>query len=88
MLAINTKIKNIFVAHQNCVLFITHGGLLSITEAIHFGVPLIGLPFFSDQPNNMNRVVKKGFGKQIPFDENIAANLNDTIIEMLTNYYR
>ncbi|XP_041982969.1 UDP-glucosyltransferase 2-like [Aricia agestis] len=53
------------LAHPNCVLFITHGGLLSIIEAINYGIPLISMPFFADQYINSDRLVEKGFGKRL-----------------------
>lgn len=54
------------LAHPNCKLFITHGGLLSHTEAVYFGVPLIGVPFFGDQFANINRGAARGFA--LPLD--------------------
>ena len=35
------------------MLFITHGGLMGTLEALHSGVPMIGIPLFADQPTNM-----------------------------------
>lgn len=52
----------LFSAHPNCIAFITHGGLLSHTEAVYFGVPLIGVPLFGDQILNTMRAVDRGFG--------------------------
>ncbi|XP_075223896.1 uncharacterized protein LOC142325751 [Lycorma delicatula] len=53
------------LAHPNCLAFITHGGLLSQEEAIYFGVPVIGIPFFGDQHLNVARASDKGFGVHI-----------------------
>lgn len=50
------------LAHDNVKLFITHGGLLSTTEAIYFGKPIVGVPFFGDQQLNMNRAARAGYG--------------------------
>src|SRR5437867_4364602 len=41
------------LGHKNVKLFITHGGLLSIEEAVYHSVPLIGFPMFGDQQWNM-----------------------------------
>ncbi|KAM3962073.1 UDP-glycosyltransferase UGT5-like [Aphomia sociella] len=73
------------LAHQNCIIFITHGGLLSTTEALHFGVPLIGIPIFADQHINIHRVVNKGFGRHVPLNDDIADNLREAIDEILGN---
>ncbi|XP_045454501.1 UDP-glucosyltransferase 2-like [Melitaea cinxia] len=73
------------LAHPNCKLFITHGGLLSKLEALHAGKPIIGVPFFADQYINVNRAVAKGFGKRVNFGTNIAHDLRIAIKEILEN---
>lgn len=37
------------LAHKNVKLFVTHGGLLSCTESILRGKPIVGIPIFGDQ---------------------------------------
>ncbi|CAG5038702.1 unnamed protein product [Parnassius apollo] len=77
------------LAHPNCVLFITHGGLLSTTEALHFGVPIIGIPMFADQFINVNRAVAKGFAKRVDLNYETPENLKMAIEEILgTPKYR
>ncbi|KAJ8928777.1 hypothetical protein NQ314_018635 [Rhamnusium bicolor] len=46
--------------HPNVVGFITHGGLLSVTEAVFYGVPMVGIPIFGGQRMNVARCVQKG----------------------------
>ena len=46
------------IEHKNVKAFVTHGGLLSTTEALVFGVPMIGIPLFTDQFVNMNNYVR------------------------------
>lgn len=43
-------------------LFITHGGMNSVNEAIHFGVPMLVLPVLNDQPINASMVEEIGIG--------------------------
>ncbi|CAG9793379.1 unnamed protein product [Diatraea saccharalis] len=73
------------LAHPNCVLFITHGGLLSLTEAVHFKKLVIGVPMFADQFLNMDRVVGKGFGKRVDLDWDFVDNLRVAIAEIIDN---
>ena len=49
-------------------LFITHGGHGSTTEAIYYGVPLIGIPLMGDQPGNIIKAAKAGFAYPFPIE--------------------
>lgn len=77
------SINLLFPAHPNCILFITHGGLLSLTETIHFAVPIIGIPMFADQFLNINRAVGRGFGLKVDLDWDLAMNLRVAVDEIL-----
>nr|CAD7576195.1 unnamed protein product [Timema californicum] len=48
---------------------IMQGGLQSIEEALIVGVPLIAIPFFSDQDFNAKKVEEKGIGIKLDFAE-------------------
>lgn len=41
-------------------LFVTHGGLLSCTESIYRGKPIVGIPVFGDQTVNFARLTELG----------------------------
>ncbi|XP_013166242.1 PREDICTED: UDP-glucuronosyltransferase 2B10-like [Papilio xuthus] len=73
------------LAHPNCVLFITHGGMLSVTEAVHFSVPFIGLPVFYDQNFNVAKSVQRGFALKVSLSLNLAEDLKDAVQEILNN---
>lgn len=47
---------------EKASVLITHGGLLTIKDAIFFGVPMIVFPGLYDQPKNSARVVYHGLG--------------------------
>ncbi|CAH2095522.1 unnamed protein product [Euphydryas editha] len=69
--------------HPNCIVFITHGGLLSTTETIHFAKPIIGIPVFGDQFSNIDRAVAKGFAKRVDLSYTMADGIKNAIDDIL-----
>lgn len=67
--------QNDILAHPNVRLFITHGGLLSTTEAVYHGVPVVGMPLFGDQMRNVQGAVKAGWGVQLNYANVTEASL-------------
>jgi len=45
---------------HNAAVMVTHGGLNSVMECIHLGVPMVVVPGLRDQPGNMVRAVSHG----------------------------
>ncbi|XP_055303125.1 UDP-glucosyltransferase 2-like [Sitodiplosis mosellana] len=72
------------LAHKNIKLFVTHGGLLSITEAIYFGKPVVGIPFFFDQSMNAQLSEQKGFGISIPIETLTADRISTAVRKVLS----
>ncbi|CAG9769432.1 unnamed protein product [Ceutorhynchus assimilis] len=75
------------LAHPSIKLFITHGGLLSTTETIYHGVPVLAIPVFGDQDSNADRAVASGFGLKLSYnDPNFTEqSLAEKINELLRN---
>lgn len=46
-------------------LFLTHGGMNSVNEALQLGVPMLVVPFLNDQPMNAKQVVRIGAGERL-----------------------
>ncbi|XP_061717978.1 UDP-glycosyltransferase UGT5-like isoform X1 [Cydia pomonella] len=57
--------QNDILAHPNVIAFYSHCGLLGTTEAIHHGVPVLGMPIFGDQPSNAAAIEESGLGVRI-----------------------
>ncbi|CAH1710816.1 unnamed protein product [Aphis gossypii] len=48
------------LSHPNVKLFISHGGISGVYEAVDAGVPVLGFPVFYDQPRNIDSLVNAG----------------------------
>lgn len=56
------------LAHPNVKMFMTHGGLLSIYEAVYYAKPIIGLVYMFDQMLNTQIVVDREIGFRFTFE--------------------
>lgn len=57
----------LYTAHSKLKLFIYHGGLSGINEAIINQVPILGIPLFSDQHRNIANAVFLGIGLSLDY---------------------
>ncbi|RZC32879.1 UDP-glucuronosyltransferase 2C1-like, partial [Asbolus verrucosus] len=73
------------LAHPNIRAFITHGGLLSTIETVYHGVPIIGIPVFGDQKNNIASAVSNGYAISVPLVELTEEKFSWTLHEILNN---
>ena len=79
------SLHNFITGHKNCKLFITHGGLNSLQEAVYHGVPVLGLPFGTDQKLNMRRAIDDGYATKLAWTEINQESLTSAIIDLLYN---
>ena len=68
---------------KHASLFIAHGGMNSVSEAMVQGVPLVVIPFVSDQPANARQVEKLGLGKVISYQTITANSLRDATFAVM-----
>lgn len=54
-----------FAAHPKVKVFVTQGGLQSFQEAVHYGVPTVGVPYFADQESIVAKMVDAGIGARL-----------------------
>ncbi|XP_017059363.2 UDP-glucuronosyltransferase [Drosophila ficusphila] len=66
-------------------LFITHGGKGSISEALYYGVPMLGLPLIGDQRANLQRMQSKNFGLTLSTHNLTHSELSKTMHRILSH---
>ncbi|PZC79478.1 hypothetical protein B5X24_HaOG200298 [Helicoverpa armigera] len=73
------------LSHPNIRLFVSHGGLIGTQEATFHGVPIVGVPIYADQYNNLLQVQNIGYGKILEYHEIDEETLYNRVNEVLTN---
>ncbi|MEF2966131.1 macrolide family glycosyltransferase [Paenibacillus sp. M1] len=74
---------------QEADLFITHGGMNSVHEALYFDVPLIVVPMAADQPAVAGRIEALGAGRMLDAAALTPELLRACVDEILTSeHYR
>ncbi|XP_057376045.1 UDP-glycosyltransferase UGT5-like [Daphnia carinata] len=73
------------LGHPKMRLFITHGGINSIQEAVYHKVPLIILPVFIDQPLNAKKAEDDGFAIHLDWNNLTEEILFNAIEQILIN---
>ncbi|KAF4072889.1 hypothetical protein AMELA_G00252670 [Ameiurus melas] len=89
-LAPNTRLydwipQNDLLGHPKTKVFITHGGTNGIYEAIYHGVPIVGLPLFADQPDNINHIKTKGAAVMLDFTKMETNDLKQAVNDVINN---
>ncbi|XP_023320254.1 UDP-glucuronosyltransferase 2B19 [Eurytemora carolleeae] len=73
------------LAHPNLKVFVTHGGLLSIMEAIYHETVLVGIPLGNDQRPNLVRLESKNLGIMLDWDNLSAQEMILAIQKAMTD---
>ena len=73
------------LAHPNLKVFVTHGGLLSVQEAIYHGTILVGTPLANDQKPNLKRVESNNVGRMLDWEGLTAEVLVQAVETALTD---
>uniref|UniRef100_A0A0E9X8V0 UDP-glucuronosyltransferase n=2 Tax=Anguilla anguilla TaxID=7936 RepID=A0A0E9X8V0_ANGAN len=77
--------QNDLLGHPKAKAFITHGGTHGIYEAICNGIPLVMLPLFGDQSDNVNRMVYRGVGESLKILDVTTAKLLTTLNKVIND---
>ncbi|XP_012864472.1 PREDICTED: UDP-glucuronosyltransferase 2B31-like isoform X1 [Dipodomys ordii] len=67
--------QNDLLGHPKTKAFITHGGTNGVYEAIYHGIPMVGMPLFGDQPDNIVHMVAKGAAVRVNFNTMTKSDL-------------
>ncbi|WP_431086686.1 macrolide family glycosyltransferase [Paenibacillus sp. 8b26] len=81
---ISPYVPQLEVLHHSDV-FITHGGMNSVNEGIHFNVPLVVLPQDKDQPMVAQRLTELQAGYRITKDHINVQSLREAVREVVSN---
>ncbi|XP_030745755.1 UDP-glucuronosyltransferase 1-9-like [Sitophilus oryzae] len=72
------------LCHPNTKLFISHGGLLGTTEAVHCGVPVLVMPQFGDQPLNAEAMKAQGAGVLLRLQDATYQSIREAVKQALS----
>ncbi|XP_045852905.1 UDP-glucuronosyltransferase 2A1 isoform X5 [Meles meles] len=67
--------QNDLLGHPKTKAFITHGGTNGIYEAIYHGIPMVGVPMFADQPDNIAHMKAKGAAVEVDINTMTSEDL-------------
>ncbi|XP_013858738.1 UDP-glucuronosyltransferase 2A1 [Austrofundulus limnaeus] len=71
------------LGHPQVKLFIAHGGTNGVQEAIYHGVPVLGIPLFFDQYDNLLRLQERGAAKILQLAEINGHTFESSVKEVL-----
>ncbi|PWA23137.1 hypothetical protein CCH79_00002312 [Gambusia affinis] len=71
------------LGHPQIKVFIAHGGTNGVQEAIYFGVPVLGIPLFFDQYDNLLRLQERGAAKILQLHEVNGHSFESAVKEVL-----
>ena len=77
--------QNDLLAHPNLKAFLTHGGLMSMQEALFHKVPLVGIPISADQAGNLKRAEMNGFAVKLNLHTLTKNDLVSAIRKVMTD---
>ncbi|KAH8374726.1 hypothetical protein KR200_004614 [Drosophila serrata] len=73
------------LAHPNVKVFISHGGILSIIEAAHYGKPVLGMPMYLDQFRNLDVLQDEGIALQVKIENLTGKEFTETLNRLISD---
>ncbi|KAG5667808.1 hypothetical protein PVAND_015777 [Polypedilum vanderplanki] len=89
----NIHIRNWFpqtdiLCHEKVVAFLSHGGMMGVSEAVHCKKPTIVTPIYGDQYLNAAALKERGMGVILNYDELSEEKIYESIVEILKPSYK
>ncbi|XP_072314919.1 UDP-glucuronosyltransferase 2C1-like [Eucyclogobius newberryi] len=86
----NTKLlhwipQNDLLGHPRTRAFVAHGGTNGLYEALFHAVPLVGVPLFGDQSDNLARLSRRGGAVVLDFNTMTSQEMTSAINEVVDN---
>lgn len=75
----------IFLVHPNVKLFISHGGISGVYEAVDAGIPVLGFPVIFDQKRNLENLVDAGMAIVMNLSSISKDVFNKSVNELINN---
>lgn len=82
--AVDWMPQNDILGHAKTRLFLSHVGHNSMYEAAYHGVPVIGFPMWSDQPENARQITRAGMGLWVDINTVTEQELYESISRVLS----
>lgn len=77
--------QNDLLGHPQIKAFVAHGGTNGVQEAIYHGVPVLGIPLFFDQFDNLLRLRERGGGLILDLSEVNQHTFHSSLQEVIQN---
>ncbi|XP_032772326.1 UDP-glucuronosyltransferase 2B7 [Rattus rattus] len=77
--------QNDLLGHPKTKAFVTHGGANGIYESIHHGIPMVGIPLFAEQHDNIAHMVAKGAAVSLDFHTMSSSDLLNALKAVVNN---
>lgn len=71
--------------HHNIKLFISHGGISGVYEAVDAGVPVLGFPIIFDQKRNLENLVDAGMAIVMSLNSLSKQTFMKAVIELINH---
>ncbi|XP_077978887.1 UDP-glucuronosyltransferase 2C1-like [Glandiceps talaboti] len=77
--------QNDLLGHPKTKAIIYHGGLNGVYEAIYHGVPIVGMPLYNDQLDNIPWLTEKGMAVTLDVKTLTEDILYDAVLKVVTD---